>query len=669
MTRHSSQPGTSGSAETVAPGQKVVLICCGAYDPPSYAHFRMFERAKDYMEKTHGFKVVEGVISPCGDQAKTTELTPLRHRLRMVEAAIRKSTWIRLSDWEATQKSQPSCIDLLKHFRKKYSSKFGESIEPILLCGGDVIDALIESKRSSEVLWNQKEMDQILGEFGVVVIARPHTNPARTAYLLDAIRKHEKNFHLIEDETYPNDASSTRLRLALRRGESIKYCTSDDVVEYIVEHNLYTQPFNHKPGCAFYQVQQASSQQIVVNRVHGGSTTMLTEVQVNSTSDSNLSDSERDSRKFSPGSDAHRSDTMRPSPMEGSKEHLPQCPLSRKSPQIPKKDYPAPIKVEHHPFCPGSKANGDTKKPPPPTPPVRRSSATRKPKVVDVDPPEDIWEPSTSEDNTRAEMIDLSEPLPSPPVLKTFKKPENIKTDLTIPDPPKIPRVHLPSHVTDWRFGYESPNYDNVTLDELLEASTSWAEYMSQECKRLNAIRDTSVPSTCQSEPVEKTMEPVRLRRPTQSEETYTKPPPPLKDPDKKKKWPFNRNGKGKEEGGGPGKSSGYANGRASVPNLIKASHNFRTHSVDHKKTIRFANAMTKSAEDLSADIPLPAQMSKSCYEKRKLNAGDQMSKSYHGREAIQPRKNGKNDDDSEEGRVTLSFRRYRLAATPETTV
>ncbi|KAK6016032.1 hypothetical protein OSTOST_18489, partial [Ostertagia ostertagi] len=73
-------------------GCRVALLSCGQFDPPSYAHLRMFERSRDFLVRTMGCKVVEGIMSVAGDSS--TACTPAKHRLRMVETAVRKNFWI-----------------------------------------------------------------------------------------------------------------------------------------------------------------------------------------------------------------------------------------------------------------------------------------------------------------------------------------------------------------------------------------------------------------------------------------------------------------------------------------------------------------------------------------------------------------------------------------------
>ena len=71
-------------------------------------------------------------------------------------------------------------------------------------------------------------------------------------YRHEILRRHQTNIHVIEDETFPNYLSSDRvryslsilvskfyLRTAIRRGESVRYCVDDDVLEYIQDLHLF----------------------------------------------------------------------------------------------------------------------------------------------------------------------------------------------------------------------------------------------------------------------------------------------------------------------------------------------------------------------------------------------------------------------------------------------
>lgn len=71
------------------------------------------------------------------------------------------------------------------------------------------------------------------------MLARRDADPLQTLSKLGYNGQSLANVFIFEDVALPNDISSTRLRAAVRRGESIKYCTTDSVVEYIRKHKLY----------------------------------------------------------------------------------------------------------------------------------------------------------------------------------------------------------------------------------------------------------------------------------------------------------------------------------------------------------------------------------------------------------------------------------------------
>lgn len=84
----------------------------------------------------------------------------------------------------------------------------------------------------------------------MVVLARNNAEPMKTLSQLGYNGQSLANVFVFEDTALPNDISSTRLRAAIRRGESIKYCTVDSVVEYIRKHQLYRVKNNPAANCS-----------------------------------------------------------------------------------------------------------------------------------------------------------------------------------------------------------------------------------------------------------------------------------------------------------------------------------------------------------------------------------------------------------------------------------
>ncbi|TMS36507.1 hypothetical protein L596_003654 [Steinernema carpocapsae] len=219
--------------------QKVVLVLSGAFDPPTYMHFRMFERARDFLEKTLGFEVVEGVVSLCSDQHAASDMATTHHRLQMVELLAAKTSWVRVDQWESEQRQQTGIVHVLRRIHDQMrQKKTSESFRVMLLCGGDVMDSFAKGNPAAD-RGGVTEIVELVRDHGMVVMTRANSNPLKVIYMVDALREFQKNIYVIEDETFASSLSSTRLRTATRRGESIKFCTSDEVISYIAQFRLY----------------------------------------------------------------------------------------------------------------------------------------------------------------------------------------------------------------------------------------------------------------------------------------------------------------------------------------------------------------------------------------------------------------------------------------------
>ncbi|CAL4129405.1 unnamed protein product, partial [Meganyctiphanes norvegica] len=113
-----------------------------------------------------------------------------------------------------------------------YAANIKAACECKILCGQDVLSVFKNS------MWSGHFIEAIVGKFGLVVITREGSNPYKFIYESDILTKHQKNIHIVT-EWITNEVSSTKVRRALRRGESIKYLVQDQVIDFIYKHSLF----------------------------------------------------------------------------------------------------------------------------------------------------------------------------------------------------------------------------------------------------------------------------------------------------------------------------------------------------------------------------------------------------------------------------------------------
>ncbi|XP_041062399.1 nicotinamide/nicotinic acid mononucleotide adenylyltransferase 1-like isoform X2 [Carcharodon carcharias] len=241
--------------------REVVLLACGSFNPITNMHLRMFELARDYLHETGKYTVIKGIISPVGDGYKKKGLIEAKHRLAMVKKATESSEWVTVSSWESEQEQWVETAKVLRYHyenlenvsnnetrntaqrrrskKRKIEEKDDNSLETkdvpelMLLCGADVVESF-----NTPNLWKKEDIEEIVGKFGIVCISRLGSNVEKFVYESDIIWKFKKNVHLVT-EWITNDVSATKVRRALRRGQSVKYVIPDSVIEYIQKHSLY----------------------------------------------------------------------------------------------------------------------------------------------------------------------------------------------------------------------------------------------------------------------------------------------------------------------------------------------------------------------------------------------------------------------------------------------
>lgn len=221
----------------------LVIVACGSFSPPTYLHLRIFEMAKDQIIESGKYELLAGYYSPVSDYYKKEGLAKATHRVRMCELAVEKtSTWLMVDAWESLQDEYQRTAVVLDHFHEEIngpnnggvllSDGTRKNVKIMLLAGGDLIQSMGEPG-----VWATADLHHILGQYGCLIVER--TGADVWSFLLshDLLWKYRRNLKIVKQTIY-NDISSSKVRLFVRRGQSIKYLLPNSVIQYIENQGL-----------------------------------------------------------------------------------------------------------------------------------------------------------------------------------------------------------------------------------------------------------------------------------------------------------------------------------------------------------------------------------------------------------------------------------------------
>lgn len=255
----------------------LVIVACGSFSPPTYLHLRIFEMAKDQVIESGKYELLAGYYSPVSDHYRKAGLAQARHRVRMCELAVEKtSTWLMVDAWESLQDEYQRTAVVLDHFNEELNGPLksttdtsGGPPQPInggvllndgrrrrikimLLAGGDLIQSMGEPG-----VWADTDLHHILGRYGCMIVER--TGADVWSFLLshDLLWKYRRNLKIVKQTIY-NDISSSKVRLFVRRGQSIKYLLPNSVIKYIEQNALVSRSEQAMHQSPFFQLLTSS---------------------------------------------------------------------------------------------------------------------------------------------------------------------------------------------------------------------------------------------------------------------------------------------------------------------------------------------------------------------------------------------------------------------------
>lgn len=235
------ESSTQDSADMNSLSTNGIGIFGGTFDPIHIGHLRTAVELRKVLNLSE-MRLIPSATPPHREQPESSA----EHRLAMLELALGSTSessnlessepGLVADDRELRRRGFSYTIDTLKELRTEKGPD-----TPLCLCIG--MDSLIDLNQ-----WHQwRKLTEIAH---IVVAARPGWHLPKSGEVLEFVRTHRATDKTQLQETPSGKIlimemtllpiSATGIRQALKRGESIRYLVPGAVIDYITQHQLYS---------------------------------------------------------------------------------------------------------------------------------------------------------------------------------------------------------------------------------------------------------------------------------------------------------------------------------------------------------------------------------------------------------------------------------------------
>jgi len=203
------------------------VVMGGTFDPVHNGHIKSAQQLADVM----GYSQL--VMMPCGDAYHKGQVTSVEHRVKMLQLALENIPNIRLDLRETQREGATYTVDTLLALR----DELGQNTHIAWVMGTDAAKGL--------VCW--RNWQQVFELANVIVIHRAgepldgiHTKewPAKQYQQINEF-KQQAHGAFMTLALEPFEESSTNIRQALLKNQSVENHVPQAVLNYIEQHGLY----------------------------------------------------------------------------------------------------------------------------------------------------------------------------------------------------------------------------------------------------------------------------------------------------------------------------------------------------------------------------------------------------------------------------------------------
>lgn len=200
---------TQTAVKVTSSGRHRIGIMGGTFNPPHLGHLLMAEQVGRQLALDEVW-FMPTAQPPHAEGKQTIEA---KHRLRMVQHAIKGNPLFKLQPYEVFKGGKNYTIDTMRHFLQEFPQS-----EFYFIIGTD----------SANQLHTWREIDELVKLTQLVGVHRPGE------------KKYRGKYPILWVDSPLIDLSSTEIRLRVYLEQSIRYQVPENVADYIKRHRLYT---------------------------------------------------------------------------------------------------------------------------------------------------------------------------------------------------------------------------------------------------------------------------------------------------------------------------------------------------------------------------------------------------------------------------------------------
>lgn len=198
--------------------RKQIIVFGGCFNPPLNSHFSLAEQiVTEYSE------IEKIIFVPVNSKYEKIDLIGNEDRYQMLKRVCDKNDKFEVSRVEIDSDRPLYTVETLHKLKEEYQ---------------DYDIAFTTGSDNLKTFSTWEKADELVRDFKIYVLERDNDS-------MDEIIKNdeflEKNKHAFikAKESIKSNLSSTFVREKIRQGKSIRYLTPDEVINYIVEKDLY----------------------------------------------------------------------------------------------------------------------------------------------------------------------------------------------------------------------------------------------------------------------------------------------------------------------------------------------------------------------------------------------------------------------------------------------